>query len=167
MPQTGIAAGSTAGRAASDLAAILADCQGARRSVFLFGSEQREIYRLREVVSAGFPALKLAGICDADFDGPASREIVAHIAKSSPDTVVVDMPPRDFLRFARDHACDLPASALVNLPGGFRRHLRDVERPRVGGRFALPRFLRSAADGGGLVRIVLGQALRGTSLRGR
>lgn len=167
MPQIGIASGSTGGRAANELAAILAECQGARRSVFLFGSEQREIYRLREVVAKGFPELRLAGICDADFDGPASREIVAHIAGSRPDTVIVDMPRRDFLRFARDHASDLPGSALVNLPGGFRRHLRAVDRPRVGGRFALPRFLRSAADGGGLLRIVLGQALRGTSPRGR
>ena len=167
MPELGTAKDSAGGRAASELAGLLVACQGAKRSVFLFGSEQRDIYRLRDMVVAAFPGLKLAGICDADFDGPASQAIVDHIVKARPDMVIVDMPRRDFRRFERDHASGLPGATLVNLPGAFRRHLRATEPKRRAGRFSLPRFLRPAVEGAGLLRIVLGQALRGAHAQPR
>lgn len=151
----------------SEFASLLTACQGAGRSVFLFGSEPREIYRLRDMVAAGFPGLRLAGICDADFVGPASPEIVDHIAAARADTIVVDMPRRDFLRFERDHADRLAGSSLVNLPGAFRRHVHAADRVRMAGRFSVPRFLRPAVEGAGLLRIILGQALRGDHPRGR
>jgi hypothetical protein len=104
----------------ADFVLLLGTCQDDGLSVFFFGSEASVIYALRDKASEDFPDLIIAGICDAAFDGPASREIIDHIAGARPGLVVTDMAGEAFLRFWQSHAERFAPVRLINLPGSFR-----------------------------------------------
>lgn len=106
-------------RDATDLIGFLEDCQKRAVPVFFFGSEPEVVYRLRDRVAAGFPALKIAGICDADFEGPVSLDIIRHIVASRPGAVVTDMPDRDFVRLVRSLTTPLAPAQFANFQGAF------------------------------------------------
>lgn len=107
-------------RASNDLIHLLEDCQNRRVPVFFFGSNVRVIYRLRDQVSAGFPMLTIAGICDADFGGPVSIEIIRHIIAARPGVIVTDMPEQDFIHFVQSYGNYLQAARLENFWGEFK-----------------------------------------------
>lgn len=147
-----------AGRDRSALGRRLIEWQASQQRVFFFGSEARVVYALRDQVSAMFPSLTIVGICDADFAGPVSREVIAHILASKPDIVVVDMPKRDFDAFISAHRMRLEAMSVLNLPGAFPAHVRPVRAGGVWDQFvAGARFLR----------LVVAQAMRSVAPKSR
>ena len=120
-------------------AGLLAESEAAGSSVFLLGASPAVIYDLRDRLAASSPGLRLSGICDGDFAGPVSAEIVSHIRRAKPDVVVVDFSPRRFDEFRRDHAGSFAGVTLVNLPGAFealletsREHGEERARGRAG-----------------------------------
>lgn len=120
---------SKTGRAFAD---IISESEASGTSVFLFGANPAVIYSLRERLSAIRPGLRLAGICDGDFEGPVSADIVAHIRRNRPDIVLVDLVPRRFEELRRDHA-ELPSTGtLINLPGAFEAFLEATGEQGVG-----------------------------------
>jgi hypothetical protein len=104
----------------ADFVQLLETCQNDGLSIFFFGSDANGIYALRDKVGEDFPGLTIAGICDAAFDGPASREIIDHIAGARPDLVVTDLEGGAFLAFWKAHAERFAPVRLINLPGAFR-----------------------------------------------
>jgi hypothetical protein len=163
---TGIAPAQKAGANAHAFQGLLGDCERSGASVFLFGSDGPVIYQLREKVGSAFPKLRIAGICDADFDGSATREVVEHIANARPDVIIVDMAPRIFRAFARDNASQFASASLVNLPATFRSFAFPSRAGRYGPRglaesSVLPRTMRRGVvqvlDGGRFARVILGQ----------
>jgi hypothetical protein len=107
------------------------------------GASPAVVYDLRDCLAAVRPGLRLAGICDGDFDGPVWAEIIRHVRRAKADVVVVDFSPRRFDEFRRDHAGAFPAASLVNLPGAFEAFLEARGEHGIGrargpvGRFAL------------------------------
>jgi hypothetical protein len=164
---TGIAPLQKAGANTRALHDLLSDCERSDAAVFLFGSDEQVVYQLRDKVGSAFPRLKIAGICDADFEGPATREVVEHIANARPDVIIVDMAPRIFRAFARDHASQFAGASLVNLPATFRSYALPGRVDRYGprslaaGDSLLPRAMRRGVgqvlDGGRFARVILGQ----------
>lgn len=123
---------SAAPAAASALDDTLRRCAETGRSVFLFGGDATSIRALRERVAAAHPRLRIAGICDADFSGPAGRAILDHIAACGPDVVVVDLPSRRHRALiAEVAACGLRFT-LVNRPGTFATSAETRSRLRLG-----------------------------------
>lgn len=101
------------------LAEFLTDCAGRNRTVFCFGGDSRTIYAVRDRIEAGFPALCITGICDADFDGQVDRAVLGHIAAARADVVVTDLPETRFRQFcAKCNAAGI-GDARINLRGSF------------------------------------------------
>lgn len=149
---------------AGALVRMIGRCEDAGLSVFFFGSEARVVYALRDKVAAGFPGLTIAGICDADFGGPVSREILEHIDQTLPDVVITDMAMADYVAFARVHGERFFPARVVNFPGAFRTYALPasakpwIERAPIGRR--LRGFLEEGSSAGRFSAIVLGQLLR-------
>jgi len=98
-------------------------CERAGEAVFLFGGDSATIQALRRRLRSRRPRLRLAGVCDADFSGPAGREILAHIAACKPDLVIADLAPRRHRALIAEFAAHGLHTGLVNLPGTFARYL--------------------------------------------
>ncbi len=141
-----------------DLNEVLPRYEGAGESVFLFGGDSTTIHALRGQVRQAFPRLRLAGVCDADFSGPAGRAILDHIAAGSPDVVIVDLPPRRHRALIAEFAAHGLRMSLVNLPGAFAR---SVATQMTGGAMQV-RFGDAARFGIKLPRPI-GRALAGFS----
>jgi hypothetical protein len=145
------------------MAGFLRDCAGRNQAVFFFGGDHRAIYALRDRIAADWPALRVAGICDADFAGPADRAVLDHIAAADADVIVTDLPKARFRQFCAQ--CDTARirGKRVNLPGSFPSFAAG-EAGALSGRF-LPRRLRrfgaAAKTGLAFCRIVMMQKLRG------
>ncbi len=108
--------------ASQDLVETLRRCEETGRSIFLFGGDAASIRALRGRVAADHPRLRIAGICDADFGGPAGPAILAHIAACAPDIVIVDLSStRHRALIAEVAACGLRFT-LLNRPGSFAPH---------------------------------------------
>lgn len=119
------------------------------------------IYALRDRLAASSPGLHLAGICDGDFHGPVSAEIIGHIRRKQPDVVVVDFSSRRFDEFRRDHAGAFPAASLVNLPGAFEAFLEvRAEHGRGRARGPVGRFALHLGAASRFPRILLRQVAR-------
>ena len=150
----------------ADFVQLLETCQNDGLSVFFFGSDANVIYALRDKAGEDFPDLTIAGICDADFDGPVSREIIGHIAGARPGLIVTDMAGGAFLRFSQVHAERFAPVQLINLPGAFNRFVFPTrERPRtLRGRDPIAKrlggYLQGGSPVGTFVAIVLAQFLR-------
>lgn len=145
---------------AGEIAALLRDCAGRGRTVFFFGGDSRAIYALRDRVASALPALKIAGICDADFSGPIDRAVLDHIAAANADVIVSDLPEARF-RLFRAQCC--PAGIygkLFNQSGSFP----DFAFGPVRGLSSLLRGGRRLGFGSAaltFLRIILRQRLRG------
>jgi hypothetical protein len=96
-------------------------CEESGRSVFLFGGDATGIRMLRERAGADYPRLRIAGICDADFSGPAGGAIIGHIASCKPDVLVVDLPPARHRALLAEVVAAGLRFTLVNRPGSFIR----------------------------------------------
>ncbi|CAM5764483.1 WecB/TagA/CpsF family glycosyltransferase [Bosea minatitlanensis] len=95
----------------------------AGEAVFLFGGDSATIHALRRRLRSRRPRLRLAGVCDADFSGPAGPGILAHIAACKPDLVIADLAPRRHRALIAEFAAHGLHIGLVNLPGTFARYL--------------------------------------------
>lgn len=132
------------------LEAALRRCEDAGEAVFLFGGDSATVHALRSRVRSSFPRLRVAGICDADFAGPAGHAILAHIAACKPDMVIVDMSPKRHRALIAEFAANGLHMGLTNLPGTFERY---VAARRHGGLTAagrsprLPRPIGKAMSG--------------------
>lgn len=158
--KAGIRATSARESEARDIAAFLRDCAGRGRTVFFFGGDSRTIYALRDRVASTLPALKIAGICDADFSGPIDRAVLDHIAAANADVIVSDLPEARFRLFRAQCSAAGIYGKLFNQPGSFpifafgpRRGLSSLLR--IGRRLG---FGSAALT---FVRIILTQRLRG------
>ena len=141
---------------------LLRDCAERKHRIFLFGSDCRTIYVLRERVASAFPAVGIAGICDADFAGPIDRAALAHIAAAKADVIVTDLPEARFRLFSAQCAATGICGRRINLPGSFADFAFGSGQGLPG--FSVPARLRrfGAAARAGLrfARIILGQSLR-------
>jgi hypothetical protein len=98
-------------------------CERAGEAVFLFGADHATVHALRSRIRSAWPRLRLAGICDADFSGPAGPAILAHIAACAPDMVIADVAPKRHRALIAEFASHGLRPGLVNLPGTFVRYL--------------------------------------------
>ena len=145
--------------------------------MFFFGSEPSTVYRLRDRVGAAFPGLKIAGICDADFKGPASPEIVDFIGGAKPAMIIVDMAERQFRTFSQANGHRFPEASLIHLDGAFGAYVRPraeqglLSRSLRRSGAALPLLLRGMVRQGlSALRfsgIILAQLLQGAMSRVR
>lgn len=119
-----------AARRETGLEDALRRCESAGEAVFLFGGDSATIHALRARIRCAFPGLRLAGICDADFSGPAGRAILDHIAACAPDVVIVDVAPKRHRALIAEFAAHGLHTGLVNLPGTFARHA--AAQPQTG-----------------------------------
>lgn len=154
------------GERASRLAALIDRCQQNGIRVFFFGGQPQVIYALREAVTAAWPTLTIAGICDGNFQGAVSRPIIDHIRQSKPGVIVTDMAELDFLAFSRLYARNLSDARLVNLRGTFMLYARQTCRPYdLPGATATMGRLHAVLDRGCLAAryatVLLGQLMRG------
>lgn len=148
---------------------LLDRCESAAIPVFFLGSEPRIVYSLRDSVAAAFPGLKIAGICDAAFEGPASPAIVDFIASTRPGVIIMDTAERDFRAFARAHGERFPTASLVHLDGAFsasvlswgERALLSPGSSRSAAVRLLRRALRQGLAAARFSGIVLAQFLQG------
>lgn len=101
------------------MADFLRDCSERNQAVFLFGSDSRAIYALRERVGSTLPALRIAGACDADFAGPISRAVLDHIAAADADIIVTDLPEARFRLFGAQCVAMGIYGKRINLSGSF------------------------------------------------
>lgn len=101
------------------MAELLRDCAARDRTVFFFGGDSRSIYALRDRVASTLPALKIAGICDADFSGPIDRAVLDHIAATNADVIVGDLPEAHFRLFSAQCSAAGICGKRFNLPGSF------------------------------------------------
>lgn len=104
------------------LAETLHHCESAGEAVFLFGCDSATIHALRARVRSAFPRLRVAGICDADFSGPAGRAILNHIAACAPDVVIADVAPKRHRALIAEFAAHGLHIGLLNRPGTFARY---------------------------------------------
>lgn len=107
-----------------DMVRLITSCQSEGLSVFFFGSQTQTIYMLRERVAAGFPRLKIAGICDADFEGCASPAIVDFIAGTKPGLIVLDMAEHEARVFSQANGHRFAGASLVHLEGAFSDYVQ-------------------------------------------
>lgn len=148
---------------ASNLNSIIARCEETGLSVFFFGSQPAVIYALRDKVVSSFPALTIAGVCDADFRGPISRDIMDHIAQARPDMIITDMSAQCFAQFSCSGDERFKHALLSNVPGAFRQFVRAgramawIERPSAGR--GLTSFLQAGLSSSRFLAIVVGQSL--------
>lgn len=101
------------------LAGVLAACARSGQRVYLFGADAATLYDLRDRIGIAFPDLHLAGLCDAAFAGPISRDILLDMASCRPDLLVADVPDDLFRRLQADAARLVPGARVVNLRHGF------------------------------------------------
>lgn len=148
-----------------ELAEFLTDCAGRNRTVFFFGGDSRTIYAVRDRIEAGFPRLRIAGICDADFVGQVDRVILGHIAAAGADVVVTDLPETRFRQFCAQCNVGGIGGARVNLRGSFadfalgrRSRFLGLVLPSLP-MTGLRRFEAMATAGFQFARIILMQAL--------
>lgn len=144
------------------LTALLRDCALREHGVYLFGSDSRTIYALRERVASAFPTVRIAGVCDADFVGPVDRAVLDHIRAANADLIMTDLPQARFRLFSAQCAAGGIYGRPINLPGSFTDF---AFSPGQGlSRFSLPARLRrfgiAAKAGLRFARIILGQSLR-------
>lgn len=159
----------TGSPAVREMHRLLGRCERDGTAVFLFGSEARIVYMLRDKVGAAFPQLKIAGICDADFEGCASPAIVDFIAGTKPGLIILDMGERQAAAFSRANGHRFPEAPLVHFDGAFGGYVlprseramlsRGVSRFRA----ALRQSLAAVRFGG----IILAQLLQGGMSRVR
>lgn len=147
---------------AGGIADLLRDCAERNHRVFLFGSDSRTIYALRERVASTFPMVRIAGICDADFAGPIDRAVLDHIAAARADVIVTDLPEARFRLFSAQCAAMGIYGRRTNLPGSFADFVfgpgPDLARLPVP--LALCRIGAAATAGLRFARIILRQRLR-------
>lgn len=135
-------------------------CESAGEAVFLFGSDSATIHALRSRVCSAWPRLRLVGVCDADFSGPAGPAILAHIAACAPDVVLADVAPKRHRALIAEFASHGLHTGLVNLPGTFARYLAthpalagaSVEAIPLAARWSLP-VGRALSDLAGIMRL--------------
>lgn len=108
--------------ALSALGETLARCEQTGRSVFLFGGDATSIRMVRERVASDHPRLRIAGICDADFSGPAGAAILGHIASCKPDVLVVDLSPTRHRALVAEVAAAGLRFTVINRPSSFARY---------------------------------------------
>lgn len=151
---------------------VLDRCENAGTGVFFFGSEAGTVYSLRDKVASAFPRLRIAGICDADFEGEASPAIVDFIAGTKPGLILLDMAQRQARAFAQANGHRFPQACLVHLDGAFGAYVlprgeallsRGASRP--GG--ALLRGLRQGLSAARFTSIIAAQLLQGGMSRVR
>jgi UDP-N-acetyl-D-mannosaminuronic acid transferase (WecB/TagA/CpsF family) len=104
---------------AGEMVRIIASCQSEGLSVFFFGSEAWIVYMLLDRVGADFPAVKIAGICDADFGGFASPAIVDFIADAKPGVILLDMAHREARLFSQANGHRFARASIFHLDGAF------------------------------------------------
>ncbi|RYE33272.1 MAG: hypothetical protein EOP23_09280 [Hyphomicrobiales bacterium] len=144
------------------MADLLHDCANRNRRIFLFGGDSRSVYALRERIASAMPAVRIAGICDADFAGPVDRAVLDHIAAAHADVIVTDLPETRFPPFCAQCAGMGISATRINLPGSFAafafgRRRRGLLRLAVPAR--LRRFGAAARAGLRFACIVLRQSL--------
>lgn len=148
---------------AGKLAELLRDCARRGCAVFFFGGDSRAIYALRDRAASALPALRIAGICDADFSGPIDRAVLAHVAAAKADVIVSDLPEARFRLFCAQCSAAGIYGKRFNLPGSFSDFAfgprRGFFRLFPAGR--LLRFGSAARAGLAFLRIVVMQRLRG------
>lgn len=145
---------------AGEIVGLLRMCAGRARAVFLFGGDSSTIHAMRERTGAVFPALRIAGICDADFAGPIDRAVFVHIAAAHADVIISDLPDARFRQLRAQCSAAGLDGEWINLPGSFSDFALGPRRRFLGlgvpGR--LSRFGAAAMTGLQFVRIVLRQA---------
>lgn len=141
---------------------LLRDCAERDRRVFLFGGDSRAIYAVRERIGSTHPAVRIVGICDADFAGPVDRAVLDHIAAAGADVIVTDLPETRFRLFSVQCAAMGLYGKRINLPGHFAAFAfgsgQGLFRLSVPAR--LRRFGAAAKAGLQFSRIILRQSLR-------
>lgn len=141
---------------------FLRDCAGRKQAVFFFGGDSRAVYALRDRIATDWPALRIVGICDADFAGPADRAVLDHIAAAGADVIVTDLPKARFRQFCTQ--CDATGirGKPVNLPGSFPGFAFRSQVTLSSGFLPRPlhRFGAATKAGFAFLRIVLAQRLR-------
>lgn len=146
---------------AGNMADFLHECAQRQRRIFLFGGDSRAIYALRERIASAVPAVRIAGICDADFAGPIDRAVLDHIAAANADVIVTDLPKARFRLFCAQCVAMEISAQRINLPGSFDDFAFGPQRGLLG--FSVPARLRrlGAAAKAGLqfARIILRQRL--------
>ncbi|WP_377838449.1 WecB/TagA/CpsF family glycosyltransferase [Bosea sp. UC22_33] len=147
------------GGALSDL---LRDCAERNRRVFLFGGDSRTIYALRGRIASAIPAVRIAGICDADFAGPIDRAVLDHIAAADADVIITDLPEARFRLFCAQCTAMGIYGKRINVPGSFADFALGAGQGVLG--LSVPARLRrlgvAAKAGLRFARIILGQSLR-------
>lgn len=106
----------------SALHETLARCEQSGRSVFLFGGDAASIRLVREGVAGDHPRLRIAGICDSDFSGPAGAAILGHIASCKPDVLLIDLPSTRHRALIAEVAAAGLRFTVINRPGSFARY---------------------------------------------
>ena len=166
---------STGVNAASEMHRLLDRCESEGTAVFLFGSEARIVYALRDKVGAAFPGLRIAGICDADFEGEASPAIVDFIAGTKPGLIILDMAERDARIFSQANGDRFAGVSIAHLDGAFgdyvlargERGARSRGSSRSGAMLLLRRAFRSSLAAVRFSGIILAQFLQGGMSRVR
>lgn len=143
------------------MADILCDCAERNRRVFLFGGDSGTIYALRERIASVVPAVRIAGICDADFTGPIDRAVLDHIAAADADVIVTDLPEARFRLFCAQCVAMEIAAKRINLPGSFADYAFGQRQglPGLSVPARLRRFGAAARAGLRFARIILRQRL--------
>lgn len=98
-------------------------CEQAGETVFLLGGDGPAMQALERRLRSAWPRLRLAGACDAGCSGPAGPAILARIAASAPDLVIIDVAPKRHRALIAEFASHGLHTGLVNLPGTFARYL--------------------------------------------
>lgn len=146
----------------SALHETLARCEQTGRSVFLFGGDATSIRMVRERVASDHPRLRIAGICDADFTGPAGAAILGHIASCKPDVLVVDLSATRHRALIAEVAAAGLRFTVVNRPGSFARYAGKLGGPVLLGTYPslFAKAVESVASAARFAGIVLRQACR-------
>lgn len=146
---------------AGEIAGLLRACAGRGRAVFLFGGDSSTIHVLRERAASAFPALRIAGICDADFAGPIDCAVLAHITAAQADVIISDLPDARFRLFRAQCSAAGLDGEWINRPGSFpnvifgpRRRFLGLHVPTRRSRFGM-----AVTTGLQFARIILTQVL--------
>ena len=107
-----------------DLFKRLVDCSRNNASVFLVGGRPETIYAVRDILTTLLPDLRIAGICDGQFNGAPSAAVMATIVRSRPDVIILDLDRRCSRAFSVMYGDHVPAGVVFRFAGAFDGFVR-------------------------------------------